>query len=137
MARQGAHDEADQLLKEAQNLLDQAEGAPRRPDRRTPSVAPIRPLELLPNLGVVNRTRSELAANIVRLNNLALTTRAESIKPGTLNPVTNERGLAITSRLPGKGQGWDNQSVESRVEAREKSHHQSPPDRYGRRDHAL
>jgi len=121
MARQGDHDAANALLQEAQNFLDEAEGAPRRPNTTTPAVTPVRIPNLLSNLSIVNLTRPDLAANIVRLNTLALTTRAGSTKPGTLSPVTTERGLAITSRLPGKGLGWDYQPAESRVEAREKA----------------
>lgn len=120
MARQGKHDKADAILKEAKKLLDQAAGLPQSSNSST-VVTPVRTLHFMPNLGTVNASNPELVANLVRLNTQVITMRVGSIKPDALNPVTSELGLAVTSRQPGKGQGWDYLPIESRIEAREKA----------------
>lgn len=94
--KQGAQGRAAELLKQGEQLVKQAEG-------------------LSPENLSVRGSIPQAAASLMSV------TDKLSIDPRSLSDLHTAQGLAVTFRMPGKGGGWVNQRVESRVTSEEKS----------------
>jgi tetratricopeptide (TPR) repeat protein len=71
-------------------------------------------------LGDLLATRPGLTSVTAAIAGHLPTLGAGSIKPDALSEATRAQGLAVTYRHPGKGGGWIQQPVETRIEADEK-----------------
>lgn len=61
-------------------------------------------------------------AAVVDLSAVEAVTRLGTVNPETLNALSNARGLGVTYRQLGRGSGWLNQPLESKVETRERTY---------------